>query len=93
MNRQKVSKNPDKLFSNAYHDRQFIFLDSELTSWETYNYIIHGFVNELIQLGCKDELALTTLQLWSAYLRKNEVAFFGKKETKIPKFSFKYNQR
>lgn len=74
--------------------RNFLFhLDLELTSWETYNYILYGFVNELVQLGCKDELILTTLQLWSAYLRKNEVAFFGKKETNIPKFSFKYNQR
>ncbi|XP_031632877.1 TATA box-binding protein-associated factor RNA polymerase I subunit B [Contarinia nasturtii] len=67
--------------------------NSELTSWETYNYIIYEFVNELIQLGCKDELTLMTLQLWSAYLRKNEIAFFGKKETKIPKFSFKYKHR
>lgn len=72
----------------------FVFnVGNELTSWEAYNYILYGFVNELIQLGCKDELMTTTLQLWAAYLRKNEVAFFGKKETHLPKFSFKYNQR
>lgn len=70
-----------------------IHIGNELTSWEAYNYILYGFVNELIQLGCKDELMTTTLQLWAAYLRKNEVAFFGKKETHLPKFSFKYNQR
>lgn len=68
-------------------------LDAELTTWETYNFIIYGHVNELISLGCKDELTLITLQLWSAYLKRNEIAFFGKKETHIPKFSFKYNQR
>lgn len=67
--------------------------DTELTTWETYNYIIYGLVDELTRLGCKDELALATLQLWTAYLRKNEIAFFGKKETHVPKFPFKYRQR
>lgn len=66
---------------------------TELTSWETYNYILYGFVNELVQLGCKDEVTLTVLQLWSAYLRMNEVAFFGKRETNLPKFSFKHSPR
>lgn len=71
----------------------FLRIDTELTSWETYNYILYGYVNELVQLGCKDELILTTLQLWSTYLRKNEAAFFGKKETNLPKFAFNHNQR
>lgn len=65
----------------------------EMTTWEAYNYILYGFVNELLNLGSKDELMLTTLQLWAAYLRKNEVAFYGKKETNLPKFNFKYKRR
>lgn len=36
---------------------------------------------------------LTTLQLWTTYLQKNEVAFYGKRETDLPKFSFKYKLR
>lgn len=59
----------------------------ELTSWEEYNYILVGLVNELINLGASPELKLVTLQLWSAYLRANEAAFFSRKELKIPKLS------
>lgn len=64
-----------------------------MTTWETYNYILFGYVNELVCLGCKEELVLATLQLWSAYLRKNEIAFYGKSDMNLPKFPFKYNQR
>lgn len=57
----------------------------EITSWEEYNYILVGLVDELIELGAKPELKLTTLQLWTAYLRLHEVAFFAKKNPKLPK--------
>lgn len=71
----------------------FYYLDNELTTWEAFNYILYGYVNELIELGCKEEIMLATLQLWTAYLQKNEVAFYGKKETDLPKFNFKYKLR
>lgn len=57
----------------------------DITSWEEFNYILVGLVDELIELGAKPELKLTTLQLWSSYLRLHEVAFFAKKEPKLPK--------
>lgn len=65
----------------------------ELTTYETFNYILYGLVNELVCLGCKEELILTTLQMYAAYLRSHEIAFFGKRETKLPKMPFKYKLR
>lgn len=45
----------------------------QITSWECYNYIILGLVEELIQLGAKPELKPTVMNLWFAYLNKLEV--------------------
>lgn len=70
-----------------------ISLAIELTSYETYNFVIYGLVNELICLGCADELALATLQMWSYYLRQHEVAFFGDNETNVPKMPLKYKSQ
>lgn len=67
-----------------------------LTSWEEYNFILVGLVDELIDLGAKDELKMTVLQLWTTYLRVNEVAFFSRREPRIPKlgasFKLRYGQ-
>lgn len=71
----------------------FFAIEIELTTWESYNYILYGFVNELINLGCKEEIMLTTLQLWAAYLRRHQVAFYGKEDTNLPRFTFKYKPR
>lgn len=54
-----------------------------MTSWDEYNYILLGLVNELIGLGAKPELKITALKLWTAYLRHNEVAFFAKQKHKF----------
>ncbi|XP_011199724.4 TATA box-binding protein-associated factor RNA polymerase I subunit B [Bactrocera dorsalis] len=64
-----------------------------LTSWECYNYILRGLVNDLLSFGAKEELKLMTLQLWSAYLRRNEVAFFSRKRVELPKLGVRYLQR
>ncbi|XP_054726857.1 TATA box-binding protein-associated factor RNA polymerase I subunit B [Anastrepha obliqua] len=64
-----------------------------LTSWECYNYILRGLVNDLLSLGAKEELKLMTLQLWAAYLRRSEVAFFNKKRVELPKLGFRFLQR
>lgn len=70
-----------------------IVSDLKLTTWEEFNYIIIGLVNELINLGAKPELKLATLQLWSAYLRLNEAAFFSRTSIKIPKLSASFKKR
>lgn len=52
-----------------------------------------GLVNELIALGAKKELKLTALQLWTAYLRANEVAFFSRKKNALPKLSASFKKK
>lgn len=69
------------------------YTELKLTSYEEFNYILVGLVNELINLGAKKELKLTALQLWTAYLRLNEVAFFSRKSIKIPKLSASFRKR
>ncbi|XP_037822272.1 TATA box-binding protein-associated factor RNA polymerase I subunit B [Lucilia sericata] len=64
----------------------------QLTSWECYNYILRGFVEELLSIGAKEELKLMTLQVWAAYLRRMEVAFFNRKQADLPKLGIKYLQ-
>lgn len=75
--------------------RTFINIETtnETTTWEDHNYILFGLVNELIGLGAKDDLKLVTLQLWTTYLRRNEVAFFSKKEIKLPKLGASFNRK
>lgn len=62
-----------------------LYVGTEITSWEEFNYILVGLVDQLIELGAKPELKLTALQLWTSYLRLHEVAFFAKKDPKLPK--------
>lgn len=64
-----------------------------LTSWECYNYILRGLVNDLLSFGAKEDLKLMALQLWAAYLRRMEVAFFNKKRVELPKLGLRYLQR
>lgn len=72
----------------------FIFFNlAQLTSWECYNYILRGFVEELLSFGAKEELKLMTLQVWAAYLRRMQVAFFNRKQADLPKLSVKYLQK
>ncbi|XP_075148080.1 TATA box-binding protein-associated factor RNA polymerase I subunit B [Haematobia irritans] len=62
----------------------------QLTSWEFYNYILRGYVQELLEFGAKEELKLMALQVWAAYLRRMEVAFFNKKHADLPKLGIRY---
>uniref|UniRef100_A0A1B0A7W3 Rrn7/TAF1B C-terminal cyclin domain-containing protein n=1 Tax=Glossina pallidipes TaxID=7398 RepID=A0A1B0A7W3_GLOPL len=62
----------------------------QLTSWECYNYILRGLVDELSSYGVKDELKLMCLQIWAAYLRHMQVAFFSKDSSELPKLSVRY---
>ncbi|XP_061388116.1 TATA box-binding protein-associated factor RNA polymerase I subunit B, partial [Musca vetustissima] len=62
----------------------------QLTSWECYNYILRGYVEELLSYGAKEELKLMALQVWAAYLRRMEVAFFNKKQAELPRLGVRY---
>lgn len=62
----------------------------ELSStYETYNYILFGLVNEFIAIGAKKELKLTVKYLWFKYLEKLEV--ISTKE-ELPKLAAVYSK-
>ncbi|KAH8409708.1 hypothetical protein KR222_002435 [Zaprionus bogoriensis] len=61
--------------------------DNDITSWEFYNYVLRGFLEELIHMGAKPELKLMTLQVWAAYMSRMEVAFCKNNELGLPKLN------
>ncbi|XP_021931103.1 TATA box-binding protein-associated factor RNA polymerase I subunit B isoform X2 [Zootermopsis nevadensis] len=65
----------------------------EWTSWEYYNFILKGLVDELIGLGANRALKIVVLQLWATYLKKLEVAFTSVTKTNIPKLGINYHPR
>ncbi|XP_055905660.1 TATA box-binding protein-associated factor RNA polymerase I subunit B [Eupeodes corollae] len=65
----------------------------ELTSWECYNYILRGMVEELIELGAKDELKVMVFQIWAAFLRNKEVAFFSRRHPELPKLGIRFEEK
>lgn len=72
----------------------YIFsVETKLTSWEEYNYILLGLVNELIAVGANSDFKLTALQLWTEYLRRTEVAFFSKDNHALPKLGPFYKSK
>lgn len=64
--------------------------EDELTSWEIYNIILKGFVDQMIALGASKDLKFTVLQVWASYLRENQVAFHNKK---IDRFNLSFHKR
>ncbi|KAH8311621.1 hypothetical protein KR044_007230 [Drosophila immigrans] len=67
--------------------------EDDITSWEFYNYVLRGFLQELLNMGAKPELKLMTLQLWSAYMGRMEVAFCKNNELGLPKLNVRALQR
>ncbi|XP_030573478.1 TATA box-binding protein-associated factor RNA polymerase I subunit B [Drosophila novamexicana] len=61
--------------------------DNDITSWEFYNYVLRGFLEELLNMGAKPELKLMTLQVWAAYMGRMEVAFSKSNELGLPKLN------
>lgn len=61
--------------------------ESDITSWEFYNYVLRGFLEELLHMGAKPELKLMTLQVWAAYMGRMEVAFCKNNEMGLPKLN------
>ncbi|XP_075224555.1 TATA box-binding protein-associated factor RNA polymerase I subunit B isoform X2 [Lycorma delicatula] len=47
----------------------------DLTSWEIFNFVLRGLVDEMITLGADENLKVIVLQLWASYLSRLEVAF------------------
>jgi len=62
-------------------------VDNDPTSWEFYNYVLRGFLQELLNMGAKPELKLMTLQVWAAYMGRMEVAFCRGNESGKPKLN------
>ncbi|XP_052863768.1 TATA box-binding protein-associated factor RNA polymerase I subunit B [Anopheles cruzii] len=60
---------------------------NKITSWEQMNHILYGMTEQLVELGAPNELKVTVLQIWCAYLRDAEVAFFSKRRRLRPRLS------
>ncbi|KAH8313668.1 hypothetical protein KR067_009971 [Drosophila pandora] len=67
--------------------------DIDITSWEFYNYVLRGFLQELLNMGAKPELKLMTLQVWAAYMGRMEVAFCNKNALGLPKLNVRVLHR
>ncbi|XP_012250900.2 TATA box-binding protein-associated factor RNA polymerase I subunit B isoform X1 [Athalia rosae] len=67
--------------------------ETQWTTWEQYNFILIGLTNELIELGATSDLKLTVLQLWAAYLQKEEVAFTSTVQREIPKLARSFHKK
>ncbi|XP_014293494.1 TATA box-binding protein-associated factor RNA polymerase I subunit B, partial [Halyomorpha halys] len=67
--------------------------DKSLTSWEVFNVILKGLVDELTLLGAPKELKLIVLQLWATYLMKSEAAFISKHIEKRPRLDLNFRKR
>lgn len=63
------------------------------TTWEIYNFVLIGLIDELIELGVSPNIKLTVLQLWAAYLSKLEVAFTSMNKKCLPKLSKRYRKK
>ncbi|KAG5671882.1 hypothetical protein PVAND_002052 [Polypedilum vanderplanki] len=64
-------KDPNKTL-----EREREALSSKKTSYEEYNYILHGLVDEILQIEDIPGFKVTVLQLWIRYLKHYEAAFF-----------------
>lgn len=60
------------------------------TSWECYNHILFGLVNELIAIGAKKELKRVVKLLWFKYLEKCEV--ISRNNDGLPKLNAVYSK-
>ncbi len=55
-----------------------------MTSWECYNIVLKGLVEQLMELGASPRLKVTVFQLWALYLKTAKVAFVSETEEKFP---------
>ncbi|XP_053658687.1 TATA box-binding protein-associated factor RNA polymerase I subunit B [Anopheles marshallii] len=69
--------------------RTEVQVGSKISSWEQMNYFLHGLTERLVELGAPEELKMTVLQIWSAYLNNAEIAFFHKRQRKRPRLTLR----
>ncbi|XP_052903075.1 TATA box-binding protein-associated factor RNA polymerase I subunit B [Anopheles moucheti] len=62
---------------------------NKISSWEQMNYFLHGLTARLVELGAPEELKMTVLQIWCAYLNNAEIAFFHKRQRKRPRLTLR----
>nr|CAD7453303.1 unnamed protein product [Timema tahoe] len=70
-----------------------IISDYDWTTWEGYNFILKGLVDELISCGAPPNLKTVVLQLWVMYLKRLRIAFFSKKKDALPQLGFHYHAK
>ncbi|XP_063238073.1 TATA box-binding protein-associated factor RNA polymerase I subunit B isoform X2 [Bacillus rossius redtenbacheri] len=70
---------------------QSVSTGHDWTTWECYNFVLKGLVDELISLGAPPELKLVVLQLWVILLKKLDVAFISSHH--LPKLGFNYHDK
>lgn len=70
----------------------FFFVARRITSWEEFNHILIGLVDEILNIQEIPNFKLTCLQIWMAYLKQTEAAFFDKKMNVAPKL-FAYHRK
>lgn len=74
-------------------DKIIIFPARRLTSWEEYNFILIGLVDEILNIrGDIPGFKVTCLQLWISYMRATEAAFFSRESTLAPRLFAVYRQ-
>uniref|UniRef100_A0A1B6BXL7 TATA box-binding protein-associated factor RNA polymerase I subunit B n=1 Tax=Clastoptera arizonana TaxID=38151 RepID=A0A1B6BXL7_9HEMI len=64
-----------------------------LTSWEIFNYIFKGLVDEVINLGASYQVKIVSIQLWTTYLYNLEVAFTSSKINRKPKLGLNFKPK
>lgn len=67
--------------------------DTRITSWEEYNYILVGLVDELINLGANNRFKKIVLKLWTKYLQTIEAAFFSLHDECLPRLPANYMKK
>ena len=71
---------------------QFLLAALRLTSFEEYNHILKGFVDEILTIEDIPNFKATCLQLWISYLQQSEAAFFDKEKMATPKLYAVYRK-
>ncbi|CRK88438.1 CLUMA_CG002257, isoform A [Clunio marinus] len=66
--------------------------NERLTSFEEYNLILIGLVDQILEFKRIPNFKVTCLQLWMAYLQQSETAFFDKDHKVEPKLFAYYRQ-
>lgn len=66
---------------------------ARITSWEEYNYILIGLVDEVISLGANFRVKKVVLKLWARYLQTTEAAFFSLHDECLPRLPANYQKR